>query len=110
MTATGTVECTTVEQRAQEVGYAGNDFAGDSSLLTLLILDTPVEVTSHRGGGSYTGMASVICLPNDEMFRRFNGKQITIAMNSWGDWPSDITAKLYDITEDFDLNGLELVE
>lgn len=110
MTATGTVETTTVEKRAAEVGYAGSDFNGDTQLLTLLVLDTPIEVTSYRGGGSYTGQASVICLPNDEMFRQFSGKQITIAVDSWGDWPSDISAFLYDITVDFDLNGLELVE
>lgn len=101
---------TTYKERAAEVGLAGDDFANDTSLLTLLVLDEPIQVTAYKGGGDYTGDASVIRLPNDEMFRQFSGKQITISVDSWGEWPADLSGKLYDIVVDFDADGLDLVE
>ena len=108
--ATGTVVCTTYKDRAAEVGYGGSDFANDSDLLTLLVLDSPITVTGYKGGGDYTGSVSAIRLPNDEMFRQFKDKQITIGVDKWGEFPADVTGMLYDITVDFDQDGLTLVE
>lgn len=109
-TATGTVVTTTYAERAVEVGLAGDEYKNDTSLLTLLMLDEPIEVTAYKGGSDYTGTASVIRLPNDEMFRQFSGKQITIRVDSWGEWPADLSGKLYDLVVDFDADGLGLVE
>ena len=108
--ATGTVVNTTFADRAAEVGYAGSDFAGDKGLLTLLVLDTPIQVTAHKGGSDYTGAVSVICLPNDEMFRQFKDKQITIGVDTWGEFPADVTGMLYDIVLDYQADGLTLVD
>lgn len=108
--ATGTVVNTTFADRAAEVGYAGSDFAGDRGLLTLLVLDTPIQVTAHKGGSDYTGAVSVICLPNDEMFRQFKDKQITIGVDTWGEFPADVTGMLYDIVLDYQADGLTLVD
>lgn len=109
-TATGTVVTTTYAERAAEVGLSGNDYADDTSLLTLLVLDAPIQVSAYKGGSDYTGAASVICLPNDEMFRQFSGKQITVSVDSWGEWPADLSGRLYDLVVDFDADGLDLVE
>ena len=108
--ATGTVVNTTFADRAAEVGYAGSDFAEDKGLLTLLVLDTPIQVTAHKGGSDYTGAVSVICLPNDEMFRQFKDKQITIGVDTWGEFPADVTGMLYDIVLDYQADGLTLVD
>ena len=108
--ATGTVVTTTYKDRAAEVGLGGNDFANDTGLLTLLVLDEPIQVTAYKGGSDYTGEVSVICLPNDEMFRQFSGKEITISVDSWGEFPADLSGKLYDLVVDFDHDGLDLVE
>ncbi len=109
-TASGTVVCTTYAERAQEVGYKGSDFANDSSLLTLLVLSRPIHVWGNRGGDYMQDDVSTICLPNDEMYRRFNGKTITIGVNDWGDFPSDVTGLLYDCIVDVEHDGLALVE
>ena len=109
-TATGTVVTTTYAERAAEVGLSGDDYKNDTGLLTLLVLDAPMQVTAYKGGSDYTGTASVIRLPNDEMFRQFSGKQITISVDSWGEWPADLSGKLYDLVVDFDSDGLGLVE
>ena len=108
--ASGTVACTTFAERAAEVGYAGSDFANDKSLLTLLVLDSPIQVTAYKGGGDYTGTVSVIRLPDDEMFRQFKDKEITIGVDDWGEFPADVTGFLYDVAVDFDEDGLVLVE
>ena len=79
-------------------------------LLTLLELEAPIQVTAYKGGSDYTGEVSVIRLPNDEMFRQFSGKTITIGVDSWGEFPADVSAFLYDLIVDFDTDGLDLVE
>ena len=106
----GTVVNTTMQERAKEVNPEMKDFANDTSLLTLLVLDSPITVTSYKGGSDYTGEVKVIKLPNDEMFRQFKDKQIVIGVDNWGDFPADITGFLYDIVVDFDRNGLALEE
>lgn len=109
MVATGTIVCPTVAERAAQVGYSVPEFASDNSALTLLMLDSPMTVTAYFGGqDGYTGQVSSIALPNDEMYRRFNGQRVTIAVDNWGDFPSDIAAKLYDIILG-ERTGLELV-
>ena len=102
--------CTTYKDRAAEVGYGGSDFANDSDLLTLLVLDSPVTATGYKGGSDYTGPVSVIRLPNDEMFRQFKDKQITIGVDKWGEFPADVTGMLYDMTVDFNSDGLVLIQ
>lgn len=109
-TASGTVVCTTYADRAKEVGYTGPGFENDSSLLTLLVLSRPIHVWGYYGGDYMQDDVSTICLPNDEMYRRFNGKTITIGVNDWGDFPSDVTAFLYDCIVDVEHDGLALVE
>lgn len=103
---TGTVVCTTFQERAEEVNFGGSDFDSDD-MLTLLVLDDPIEVTAYKGGGDYTGSVSVIRLPDDEMFRQFKDQSITIGIDSWGAFPADLSAALYDLVLTFD-DGLEL--
>ena len=110
MLATGTVVTTTYEERANSLETPVPGFAGDSTMLTLLVLDRPIMVTTEKGGSEYYGTASTISLPNDELFRRFNGQQITIAVDKWGTSPSDTTGFLYDVAVDFASDGLALVE
>ena len=105
----GTVACTTFKDRAAETGFPGSDFANNDTLLTLLVLESPIEVTAYKGGGAYTGEVSVIRLPDDEMFRQFKDQKITIGVDSWGEFPADITAMLYDLVLAFD-DGLTLVD
>ena len=111
MVATGTIACPTVAERAAQVDYSVPEFASDNSALTLLMLDSPMTVTAYFGGqDGHTGQVTSIGLPNDEMYRRFNGKTITIGVNDWGDFPSDVTAFLYDCIVDVEHDGLALVE
>ena len=105
----GTVVCTTFKDRAAETGFPGSDFANNDTLLTLLVLESPIEVTAYKGGGAYTGEVSVIRLPDDEMFRQFKDQKITIGVDSWGEFPADITATLYDLILTFD-EGLTLID
>ena len=76
----------------------------------MLVLNRPIHVWGYRGGDYSQADVSVIRIPNDEMFRRFNGKTITIGVNDWGDFPSDVTAFLYDCIVDIEHDGLALVE
>lgn len=109
MVATGTIVCPTVAERAAQVDYSVPEFANDNSALTLLMLDSPMTVTAYFGGqDGHTGQVTSIGLPNDEMYRRFNGQRVTIAVDNWGAFPSDIAAKLYDIILG-PRTGLELV-
>ena len=109
-TASGTVVCITYAERAREVGYKGSDYTSDTNALTLLVLTRPIRVWGQHGGDNIQADVSTICLPNDEMFRRFNGKTITIGVNDWGDFPSDVSALLYDCIVDVEHDGLALVE
>jgi len=107
--AYGTVVCTTVAERAAQVNYNVPEFASDNTALTLLVLDSPMTVTAYFGGqDGHTGQVTSICLPNDEAYRRYNGQHITIAVDNWGAFPSDIASKLYDIILG-DRAGLEFV-
>lgn len=109
MVATGTIACPTVAERAAQVDYSVPEFANDNSALTLLMLDSPMTVTAYFGGqDGHTGQVSSIALPNDEMYRRFNGQRVTIAVDNWGAFPSDIASKLYDIILG-PRTGLELI-
>ena len=109
MVATGTIACPTVAERAAQVDYSVPEFASDNSALTLLMLDSPMTVTAYFGGqDGHTGQVSSIGLPNDEMYRRLNGQRVTIAVDNWGAFPSDIASKLYDIILG-PRTGLELV-
>ena len=109
MVATGTVACPTVAERAAQVDYSVPEFASDNSALTLLMLDSPMTVTAYFGGqDGHTGQVTSIALPNDEMYRRLNGQRVTIAVDNWGAFPSDIASKLYDIILG-PRTGLELV-
>ena len=109
MVATGTIACPTVAERAAQVDYSVPEFASDNSALTLLMLDSPMTVTAYFGGqDGHTGQVTSIGLPNDEMYRRFNGQRVTIAVDNWGAFPSDIASKLYDIILG-PRTGLELV-
>ena len=109
MVATGTIACPTVAERAAQVDYSVPEFANDNSALTLLMLDSPMTVTAYFGGqDGHTGQVTSIGLPNDEMYRRFNGQRVTIAVDNWGAFPSDIASKLYDIILG-PRTGLELV-
>ena len=109
MVATGTIACPTVAERAAQVDYSVPEFASDNSALTLLMLDSPMTVTAYFGGqDGHTGQVTSIGLPNDEMYRRLNGQRVTIAVDNWGAFPSDIASKLYDIILG-PRTGLELV-
>ena len=109
MVATGTIACPTVAERAAQVDYSVPEFANDNSALTLLMLDSPMTVTAYFGGqDGHTGQVTSIGLPNDEMYRRLNGQRVTIAVDNWGAFPSDIASKLYDIILG-PRTGLELV-
>ena len=109
MVATGTIACPTVAERAAQVDYSVPEFASDNSALTLLMLDSPMTVTAYFGGqDGHTGQATSLGLPNDEMYRRLNGQRVTIAVDNWGAFPSDIASKLYDIILG-PRTGLELV-
>ena len=109
MVATGTIACPTVAERAAQVDYSVPEFASDNSALTLLMLDSPMTVTAYFGGqDGHTGQVTSIGLPNDEMYRRLNGQHVTIAVDNWGAFPSDIASKLYDIILG-PRTGLELV-
>ncbi len=109
MVATGTIACPTVAERAAQVDYSVPEFANDNSALTLLMLDSPMTVTAYFGGQEgHTGQVTSIGLPNDEMYRRLNGQRVTIAVDNWGAFPSDIASKLYDIILG-PRTGLELV-
>ena len=109
MVATGTIACPTVAERAAQVDYSVPEFASDNTALTLLVLDSPMTVTAYFGGqDGHTGQVTSIGLPNDEMYRRFNGQRVTIAVDNWGAFPSDIASKLYDIILG-PRTGLELV-
>ena len=109
MVATGTIACPTVAERAAQVDYSVPEFANDNSALTLLMLDSPMTVTAYFGGqDGHTGQVTSIGLPNDEMYRRLNGQRVTIAVDNWGAFPSDIASKLYDIILG-QRTGLELV-
>ena len=109
MVATGTIACPTVAERAAQVDYSVPEFANDNSALTLLMLDSPMTVTAYFGGqDGHTGQVNSIGLPNDEMYRRLNGQRVTIAVDNWGAFPSDIASKLYDIILG-PRTGLELV-
>ena len=107
--ATGTVVTTTVKDRAGEIGQTGDDW-DSTDLLTILELDNPIKVKAYYGGSEDTVEATSICLPNDEMFRQFSGKEITIGVNSWGEKPADIMGMLYDLKLDFNTDGLVLIE
>ena len=109
MVATGTIACPTVAERAAQVNYNVPEFASDNTALTLLMLDSPMTVTAYFGGqDGHTGQVTSIGLPNDEMYRRLNGQRVTIAVDNWGAFPSDIASKLYDIILG-PRTGLELV-
>ena len=107
---TGKIVDTTFKDRASEVGYDSPDFADNTDMLTLLVLNKPVTVTAYKGGGDYTGEVSVIRLPNDEKYRRFAGKPVTVTVTKWGDFPSDISGMLYDLSFLGDDSGLEVSE
>ena len=71
----------------------------DGNVLPTIILYSPKE----------TGVVMVLFDPNKENLDA-DGKQITISVDSWGEWPADLSGKLYDLVVDFGADGLGLVK